>query len=49
MHPCSYYQSTGNSLYVLSLHYISVEQRILNQSSEIQTEELLLPRLIQKG
>lgn len=36
-------------LYSSSLHYISVEQRILNKSNEIQTEALLLPRLTQKG
>lgn len=37
------------SLYSSSLYYISVEQRILNKSNEIQTEVLLLPRLTQKG
>ena len=31
------------SLYSNSLYYVSVEQRILNKSNEIQTEELLLP------
>lgn len=38
-----------HSLYSSSLHRVSVEQRILNKSNEIQTEELLLPRLTQKG
>lgn len=37
------------SLYSSSLYYVSVEQRILNKSNEIQTEVLLLPRLTQKG
>lgn len=37
------------SLYSGSLDYVSVEQRILNKSNEIQTEALLLPRLTQKG
>lgn len=37
------------SLYSNSLHYVSVEQRILNKSNEIQTEELLLPKVTQKG
>lgn len=32
------------SLYSNSLHYVSVKQRILNKSNEIQTEELLLPK-----
>lgn len=36
-------------LHSSSLHYISVEQRILNKSNEIQTEALLLPRLTHKG
>lgn len=33
------------SLYSNTLRYVSVEQRILNESNEIQTEELFLPKL----